>query len=107
MTKQEQIEEVTKIVGDENVAKRLFKAGYIKADGIWKEDRIENSTLRIALNGYDTERDMKKAKRDIERTIMAISEQNIHQIVKLLSPYRAKAAKHYLYEYDTDVQQDV
>lgn len=105
MTKQEQIEELTKIVGDESVAKRIYKAGYIKADGVWKQDCIGNSVFMIELNAYDTERDMKKAKKDIERVVMAISELNLHQIVKVLAPYRMAVAKQYLREYDEEMFQ--
>lgn len=105
MTRQEQIEELTKIVGDESVAKRVYKAGYIKADGVWKQDYIGNSAFIIELNSYDTEHDLKKAKKDIERVVMAISELNIHQIVKVLAPYRMAVAKQYLREHDENLFQ--
>lgn len=96
MTKQEQLQELTTIIGDENVAKRVLKCGYVKADGIWASDGINNFGGSMVIHGYDTLHDLKLAKKDVERMIRIIAEKSIYDIIKFLAPYRIKEARAYL-----------
>ena len=54
----------------------------------------------LVLWGYDTERDMNKAKKDIERMLMNLSSENVYNIIKFLAPYRAEMAKLEQLEYN-------
>lgn len=61
---------------------------------------IPNFGGNLVLRGYDTERDLNKAKKDIERMLTVLSERSVYDIIKFLAPYRAKACKHDQQEYD-------
>lgn len=56
-------------------------------------DGIEMFNGQMVLSGYETEKDQKKAKKDIERTLMIVASASIYEIMKFLAPYRAKASK--------------
>ena len=45
------------------------------------------------IHGYTTEKDEKKAKKDIERFAMNLAEMSLTDIVRFLEPYRRKMAK--------------
>lgn len=47
----------------------------------------------LVLMGYDTERDLNKAKQDIERMLMIVASESVYNIMKFLAPYRAEMAK--------------
>ena len=74
-------------------------------DKIVKENRrrkvgIPNFGGNIVITGYDTERDLNKAKQDIERMLMIVASESVYNIMKFLAPYRAKMAKSEELEYD-------
>ena len=60
---------------------------------------IPNFGGNLVLTGYDTERDLKKAKADIERMLMIVASESVYNIMKFLAPYRAKMAKREELEY--------
>lgn len=47
----------------------------------------------LVLIGYDTERDLNKAKNDIERMLMIIASESVYNIMKFLAPYREEIAR--------------
>lgn len=47
----------------------------------------------IAIHGYDTEKDEKKAVKDIHRVISIMAEMSFTELIKLFEPYRIKSAK--------------
>lgn len=55
---------------------------------------------KFMLHGYDTERDMRKAKDDIERMLVCLSQESLYEVMRFLAPYREKAAKRAQAEYD-------
>lgn len=61
---------------------------------------IPNGKGAFVIHGYDTEKDEKKAKKDIERFLMVLSEMSLYEMVKFLAPYRAQAAKATQEEYN-------
>ena len=61
---------------------------------------IPNFGGNLVLSGYDTEKDLKKAKKDIERMLMILSSESVYEIMKFLAPYRAEMAKREELEYD-------
>ena len=61
---------------------------------------IQNFGGNLVLSGYDTERDLNKAKKDIERMLMILSSESVYNIMKFLAPYRAEMAKREELEYD-------
>ncbi len=63
------------------------------------KDGIPNFGGNLVLTGYDTERDLKKAKEDIERMLMIVASESVYNIMKFLAPYRAKMAKREELEY--------
>lgn len=54
---------------------------------------IPNFGGNLVLRGYDTERDLNKAKKDIERMLMILSSESVYEIMKFLAPYRAEMAR--------------
>lgn len=60
---------------------------------------IPNFGGSLVLSGYDTERDLKMAKADIERMLMIVASESVYNIMKFLAPYRAKMAKREELEY--------
>ena len=60
---------------------------------------IPNFGGNLVLSGYDTERDLKRAKEDIERMLMIVASESVYNIMKFLAPYRAKMAKREELEY--------
>ena len=65
---------------------------------------IPNGKGAFVIHGYDTEKDEKKAKQDIERFLMVLSEMSLYEMVKFLAPYRAQAAKATQEEYNELVE---
>lgn len=63
---------------------------------------IDNGNL--VLSGYDTEKDLKKASKDIERLLVILSDMPLYQVMKLLAPYRVKHAKKSQQEYEQMVE---
>ena len=63
------------------------------------KDGIPNFGGNLVLTGYDTERDLKKAKADIERMLMIVASESVYNIMKFLAPYRAEMAKREELEY--------
>ena len=61
---------------------------------------VSNFRGNLVLTGYDSERDLKKAKTDIERMLMILASESLYNIMKFLAPYRAKASKKCQEEYD-------
>ena len=61
---------------------------------------IPNGKGAFVIHGYDTEKDEKKAKKDIERFLMVLSEMSLYEMVKFLAPYRAQVAKAMQEEYN-------
>lgn len=61
---------------------------------------IPNFGGNLVLSGYDTERDLNKAKKDIERMLMILSSESVYNIIKFLAPYRAEMAKREQLEYN-------
>ncbi len=61
---------------------------------------IPNGNGAFVLHGYDTERDLKKAKSDIERFCIVLAQMSLYEQVKFLAPYRVKAARDTQEEYD-------
>jgi hypothetical protein len=61
---------------------------------------IKNFGGQMLLTGYDTERDLKRAKKDVERMLTLVAGQSIYEIMHFLAPYRAKFAKFEQEEYD-------
>ena len=47
----------------------------------------------LVLWGYDTKRDLNKAKKDIERMLMILSSRSVDKIIEFLAPYREKIEK--------------
>ena len=64
------------------------------------KDGIPNFGGKLVLTGYDTERDLKRAKDDIERMLMIVASESVYNNMKFLAPYRAKMAKREELEYD-------
>lgn len=60
---------------------------------------IPNFGGNLVLTGYDTERDLNRAKKDIERMLMIVASESIYNIMKFLAPYRAEMAKREELEY--------
>lgn len=75
---------------------------YVRMDGIDKEDSIANFGGAMRLFGYDTEKDLKRAKKDIERMLMIVAERSVFDIIKFLAPYRAKICKRKLMQAEYD-----
>ncbi len=65
-----------------------------------KKILIPNFGGALVLSGYDTEHDLKKAKKDIERMLMIVAGESVFEIMKFLAPYRAKMAKREELEYN-------
>ena len=65
-----------------------------------KKMGIPNFGGNLVLSGYDTERDLNKAKKDIERMLMILSSESVYNIIKFLAPYRAEMAKREQLEYN-------
>lgn len=65
-----------------------------------KKVGIPNFGGNLVLSGYDTERDLNKAKKDIERMLMILSSESVYNIMKFLAPYRAEMAKREELEYN-------
>lgn len=63
------------------------------------KDGIPNFGGNLVLSGYDTERDLKKAKADIERMLMILASESVYNIIKFLAPYRANVARREELEY--------
>lgn len=61
---------------------------------------IPNGKGAFVIHGYDTEKDEKKAKKDIERFLMVLSEMSLYEMIQFLAPYRAQAAKTMQEEYN-------
>lgn len=61
---------------------------------------IPNGKGAFVIHGYDTEKDEKKAKKDIERFLMVLSEMSLYEMVKFLAPYKARVAKAMQEEYN-------
>ena len=61
---------------------------------------IPNFGGNLVLTGYDTERDLNKAKQDIERMLMIVASESVYNIMKFLAPYRAKMAMREELEYN-------
>lgn len=64
------------------------------------KDGIPNFGGNLVLTGYDTERDLKRAKADIERMLMIVASESVYNIMKFLAPYREKSARCEQQEYD-------
>ena len=47
----------------------------------------------FVLHGYDTERDLKRAERDVKRALAALAQGSVYDVVAGLEPYRRAAAK--------------
>ncbi len=60
---------------------------------------MNNSTFfklgngNFVLHGYDTERDLKRAERDIKRALAALAQGSVYEVVKELEPYRRAIVK--------------
>lgn len=59
---------------------------------------IDNGNL--VLSGYDTEKDLKKASKDIERAFSILSDMPLYKVMRLLAPYREMHAKKSQKEYN-------
>lgn len=46
----------------------------------------------FVLHGYDTERDLKRAERDIKRALVVLAQGSVYEVVTELEPYRRAAA---------------
>lgn len=67
---------------------------------ISKKTGIQNFGGNLVLSGYDTERDLNKAKKDIYRMLMLLSTESVYNIMKFLAPYRAEMANREQLEYN-------
>ena len=47
----------------------------------------------VVLHGYDTERDLERAARDIKRALAALAQGSVYEVVAELEPYRRAAVK--------------
>lgn len=47
----------------------------------------------FVLHSYDTERDLKRAERDIKRALAALAQGSVYEVVAELEPYRRAAVK--------------
>lgn len=56
----------------------------------------------FVLSGYETEKDLKKAKKDINRFLLILSGMSISKIVDFLAPYRAKFSANCEEEYEEE-----
>lgn len=72
----------------------------METDDRRKKMGIPNFCGNLVLSGYDTERDLNKAKKDIERMLMILSSESVYNIIKFLAPYRAEMAKREQLEYN-------
>lgn len=54
----------------------------------------------FVLGGYDTDSDLKHAKRDVERMLYVLSDMSVYEILRELAPYRAKGAKYWEDEFN-------
>lgn len=72
----------------------------METDDRRKKMGIPNFGGNLVLSGYDTERDLNKAKKDIERMLMILSSESVYNIIKFLAPYRAEMAKREQLEYN-------
>ena len=45
------------------------------------------------MHGYDTERDLKRAERDVKRALAALAQGSVYEVVAELEPYRRAAVK--------------
>lgn len=60
---------------------------------------MSNSTFfklgngNFVLHGYDTERDLERAERDIKRALAALAQGSVYEVVAELEPYRRAAVK--------------
>ena len=58
---------------------------------------MSNSTFfklgkgNFVLHGYDTERDLKRAERDVKRALAALAQGSVYEVVAELEPYRRAA----------------
>lgn len=59
---------------------------------------LDNGNL--VLSGYDTEKDLKKASKDIERVFAILSDMPLYKVMQLLAPYRVENAKKSQKEYN-------
>ena len=71
----------------------------METDDRRKKTGIPNFGGNLVLSGYDTERDLNKAKKDIERMLMILSSESVYNIIKFLAPYMAEMAKREQLEY--------
>ena len=59
---------------------------------------MSNSTFfklgngNFVLHGYDTERGLKRAERDVKRALAALAQGSVYEVVAELEPYRRAAA---------------
>lgn len=60
---------------------------------------MSNSTFfklgkgNFVLHGYDTERDLERAARDVKRALAALAQGSVYEVVAELEPYRRAAVK--------------
>ncbi len=47
----------------------------------------------FVLHGYDTERDLERAARDVKRALAALAQGSVYEVVAELEPYRRAAVK--------------
>ena len=54
---------------------------------------VKNGNL--VMTGYSTEKDLKKARKDIDRLMVIMSDMTFFEINKMLEPYRARVAREF------------
>lgn len=74
----------------DNFVKEIYKGAL---EGFDMKRKIKLGDEFIILSGYDTERDEKKAEKDIKRALSYISTFSLQDIMSLLAPYRKRMAK--------------
>lgn len=47
----------------------------------------------VSFHGYDTEKDLKKATKDVDRVLGLLSELSVLDVIKTLEPYRQQFSK--------------
>lgn len=55
---------------------------------------------RFVMRDYDTDNDLRRAKADIERFLICLSQGSLYDIMRFLAPYRQKAGRESQAEYD-------
>lgn len=54
----------------------------------------------FVLHGYDTERDLERAARDVKRALVSLAYMSVYEVIKELEPYRRAGARDERWEDD-------